>query len=233
MKKQILFICMFLSVLALHARAIQEDFRNAEENARLSYAFGMAIGYNFDLRSMGIEFDYEAFAEGLKAVVENAEPQFSEQEAMEMIETAMQNAIEKTAEANRLIEEEFLTNNSRRPEIQVTPNGLQYEIIIETNGEKPAPDSVVSVYYEGTLIDGSLFDSSEGEAVQIPLNMVISGWTEGLMLMGTGSKYRLYIPSKLAYGKNGIQNFIPPYSTLIFTVELLEILTTNYFEEEF
>jgi len=232
MKKQILFICMFLSVLALHARAIQEDFKNADEKARLSYAFGMAIGYNFDLRSMGIEFDYTAFAEGLKAVVENTETQFSEQEAMEMIETALQNAMEKTAEANRLSEEEFLASNSRRPEIQVTPSGLQYEIIIETNGEKPTPISVVSVYYEGTFIDGSQFDSSEGEAVQIPLNMVIPGWTEGLTLMSTGSKYRLYIPSSLAYGKNGIQNFIPPYSTLIFTVELLEILVANEFKEE-
>jgi len=234
MKKTFIFICLFLSVLALHARAIQEDFRNAEEKARLSYALGMTIGYNFGLRSMGIEFDYEAFAEGLRAAMEDSiEPQFSEQEAMEIVETALQNAMEKTAEANRLSEEEFLANNSRRPEIQTTPSGLQYEIIMETNGEKPAPNSVVSVYYEGTFIDGSLFDSSEGEAVNIPLDMVIPGWTEGLMLMGTGSKYRIYIPSNLAYGKTGVQNFIPPYSTLIFTVELLEILTTNYFEGEF
>jgi len=230
MKRQILFILMFLSVLALNARAIQEDYRNAEEKARVSYAFGMLFGSN--LTTTPLEFDYNAFTEGFIAMFEGAETQFTQQEAVEIVETAMYNAMEVIAEENRLREEEFLANNSRRPEIQVTPSGLQYEIILEANGEKPASDSIVSVYYEGTFIDGSLFDSSDGEAVHIPLDRVIPGWTEGLMLMSTGSTYRIYIPSSLAYGRSGAQNFIPPYSTLIFTVELLEILNTN-FEEEF
>jgi len=230
MKKQILFILMFLSVLALHARAIQEDYRNAEEKARVSYAFGMLFGSN--LVTTPLEFDYNAFTEGFIAMFEGAETQFSQQEAVEIVETAMYNAMEIVAEENRLREEEFLANNSLRPEIQVTPSGLQYEIIMEANGEKPASDSIVSVYYEGAFIDGSIFDSSDGEVVHIPLERVIPGWTEGLMLMSTGSTYRIYIPSSLAYGRNGAQNFIPPYSTLIFTVELLEILNTNV-EEEF
>jgi FKBP-type peptidyl-prolyl cis-trans isomerase len=222
---------MFLSVLVLHARAIQEDYRNAEEKARISYAFGMLFGSN--LSTTPLEFDYNAFTEGFKAMFEGAETQFTQQEAVEIVETAMYNAMEIVAEENQRREEEFLANNSRRPEVQITPSGLQYEIILEANGEKPAFNSVVAVYYEGNFIDGSLFDSSEGEAVHIPLDMVIPGWTEGLMLMSTGSKYRIYIPSNLAYGRNGVQNFIPPYSTLIFTVELLEILDINDFEEGF
>ena len=231
MKKQILFTCMFLSVLALHARAIQEDYRNAEEKARVSYAFGMLFGSN--LSTTPLEFDYDAFTEGFIAMFEGAETQFTQQEAVEIVETAMYNAMEIVAEENQRREEEFLANNSRRPEVQITPSGLQYEIILEANGEKPASDSLVSVYYEGNFIDGSMFDSSEGEAVQIPLGMVIPGWTEGLMLMSTGSKYRIYIPSNLAYGRKGAQNFIPPYSTLIFTVELLEILNASDFEGGF
>jgi FKBP-type peptidyl-prolyl cis-trans isomerase len=212
---------MFLSVLALHARAIQEDYRNAEEKARVSYAFGMLFGSN--LSTTPLEFDYDAFTEGFIAMFEGAETQFTQQEAVEIVETAMYNAMETVAEENRRLEEEFLANNSRRPEVQITPSGLQYEIILEANGEKPASNSLVAVYYEGYFIDGGLFDSSEGEAVQIPLDMVIPGLAEGIRLMSTGSKYRIYIPSNLAYGRNGVQNFIPPHSMLIFTVELLEI----------
>jgi FKBP-type peptidyl-prolyl cis-trans isomerase len=225
MKKLFVIVCLLLPVLSLNARAIQEDYKKAEEKARLSYAFGMAIGSNFDLKSMGLEFDYDAFAEGLKAMVENGEGQFTEQEAMEIIETALQKAMDRRAVENLAVEEAFLAANRERPEIQVTPSGLQYEILVEAEGEKPKPNSIVRVFYAGTFIDGSPFDSSdEDEGAYIPLEMVISGWTEGLLLMSEGSKYRFYIPSHLAYGKDGIQSVIPPYSALIFTVELLEII---------
>jgi FKBP-type peptidyl-prolyl cis-trans isomerase len=233
MKKTFIFICLFLSVLALHAKAIQEDYRNAEEKARLSYAMGMIIASNYNLSTLGLELDYNAFSEGLKATIENGETQFSLQEATEIVETAYYNAMEKVAEENRQHEEEFLAANSRRPEVQVTPSGLQYEVFEEADGEKPASNSIVAVNYEGTFIDGTLFDKSEDEGTNIPLEIVIPGWTEGLMLMSVGSKYRIYIPSSLAYGKNGFQNVIPPYSTLIFTVELLEIINLDYSEEEF
>jgi FKBP-type peptidyl-prolyl cis-trans isomerase len=233
MKKIFIFTCLFLSVLALHAKAIQEDYRNAEEKARLSYAIGMIVASNFNLGTLGLELDYNAFAEGLKVTIENGETQFSLQEATEIVETAYYNAMEKAAEENRQREEEFLAANSRRPEVQVTPSGLQYEVLEEADGEKPASNSVVAVNYEGTFMDGTLFDRSEDEGANIPMEMVIPGWTEGLMLMSVGSKYRIYIPSSLAYGKNGVQNVIPPYSTLIFTVELLEIINLDYSEEEF
>ncbi|WP_461248263.1 FKBP-type peptidyl-prolyl cis-trans isomerase, partial [Treponema sp. R6D11] len=207
---------------SLHAKAIQEDYKNSDDKVKASYAFGMLMASN--LKSVDIEFDYQAFSDGVKAVLENLELQFSEQEAMEIVETAIQRSMDKTAGENQKREIEFLAQNSQRPEIKTTPSGLQYEIITETDGEKPTEKSIVRVYYIGTFLDGTPFDSSnEDDGAYIPLEMVISGWTEGLMLMSVGSKYRFYIPSELAYGKEGIQSIIPPYSTLIFTVELLEI----------
>jgi FKBP-type peptidyl-prolyl cis-trans isomerase len=230
MKKVLIFICLFSSVLILHARGIQEDFRQAEEKAQVSYAFGMLFGSN--LRATPLEFDYEAFTEGFRAMFEDdTEPQFTEQEAIELVETAMHHAMERVAEENRRREEEFLATNSRRPEVQITPSGLQYEIILETEGAKPASGSVVLVHYVGTFIDGSMFDRSEPGGTYIPLEVVITGWTEGLKMMSQGSIYRLYIPSSLAYGRNGIQNIIPPYSTLIFLVELLDIMNLDDSEE--
>jgi FKBP-type peptidyl-prolyl cis-trans isomerase len=221
MKKLLIFICMSFCVLSLHARAIQEDMKNAEEKARVSYAFGMIIGAN--LRTTDIEFDYNAFTDGVRAMFEEAEAQFTEQEAIEIVEAALQSAMDRKSEENRKNEVDFLVTNSQRAEVNVTESGLQYEILEDSDGDKPNPDSVVKVKYVGTFMDGSPFDSSEEEGAYIPLEYVIRGWTEGLLLMSVGSKYRFYIPSVLAYGKDGIPSIIPPYSTLIFTVDLLEI----------
>ena len=229
MKKLIIFPCLFFVVFALNARAIQEEYRAAEEKARVSYAFGMVIGLSFDFGSMGIDFDYSAFAEGLKAVIENDNYQFSEMEAYDIIGAALDEAMERQAVVYRQIEEDFLNENVIRPEVMFTESGLQFEIIEETTGEKPRYDSVVKVNYIGTLIDGTTFDSSyDYDGAYIPLDMVIEGWSEGLMLMSVGSIYRLYIPSYLAYGTEGFHPVIPPYSTLIFTVELLEILNEEF-----
>jgi len=232
MKKITVFLCMFLAVTALYARAIQEDYRSAEEKERISYAFGMIIGSN--LSTTNIDFDVNAFAEGVRAILDDTvNPQFSEQEAIEIAETALYRAMERVSEVNRMAEEEFLTTNSQRPGVNITSTGLQFEIITETEGEKPKNNSVVLVNYTGTFIDGSPFDSSTEEGgAYIPLEMVIRGWTEGLMLMSVGSTYRFYIPSYLAYGKDGIQQIIPPYSTLIFTVDLLEIINDNDDDEQ-
>jgi FKBP-type peptidyl-prolyl cis-trans isomerase len=219
---------MSFCVFALHARAIQEDMKNAEEKARVSYSFGMIIGAN--LRSAEVEFDYSAFTEGVRAMLEGAETQFTEQEAIEIVEAALQSAIDRKSEENRKNEVEFLVSNSQRAEVSVTESGLQYEVLVDAEGEKPLPDSIVKVRYVGTFVDGSPFDSSEEEGAYIPLEYVIRGWTEGLLMMSVGSKYRFYIPSVLAYGKDGIPSIIPPYSTLIFTVDLLEIIENNNFD---
>lgn len=227
MKKLTILICMFLAVTTVYARAIKEDYTKAEEQAKVSYAFGMIMGTNLD--SMPLEFDYSAFSEGLRSILESGiEPLFSEQEAYDIVETALQRAMEKMSEGNRGIESDFLIANSQRPGVMVTESGLQYEVIKDTKGDKPTIESVVRVKYEGTFVDGSPFDKSEeAEGAMIPLEMVIQGWTEGIMLMSPGSIYKLYIPSDLAYGKDGIQGIIPPYSTLIFNVELLEIMPAD------
>ena len=226
MKKLCVFLVFLLPALTLYARAIQEDFKKADEKAQMSYAFGMVIGSDLRAAAGDMEFDYTAFSQGIKAVFENSETWLSEMEALEIVETALQNAMDKKTEESRITEELFLAVNRERPGVQVTDSGLQYEVLFEGEGEKPEPDSIVKVHYEGRLVDGRLFDTSynDDEPALIPLDRVISGWTEGIMLMNVGSKYQLYIPSNLAYGKTGFYDVIPPFSTLIFTVELLEII---------
>ena len=225
MKKTIIFLCLFFTVFFLYAKGIQDDYSKADEKARLSYAFGMIIGSQLGINKMGIDFDYNAFAEGLKATVEGEQKKMSDQEAMEIIEAALYKAEERQSTGNKTAEDEFFTTNGKRQEVKTTASGLQYEIMQNVEGKKPNKNSVVRVNYVGTFLDGRPFDSSSEEGgAYIPLENVIPGWTEGLMLMSPGSIYRLYIPSKLAYGKDGIQGVIPPYSTLIFEVELIDII---------
>jgi FKBP-type peptidyl-prolyl cis-trans isomerase FklB len=127
------------------------------------------------------------------------------------------------AEANQKAGEAFLAQNKTRPGVTETPSGLQYEILTEGTGPKPSAGSKVTCHYHGTLIDGTVFDSSvqRGQPATFPLNMVIKGWTEALQLMPVGSKWRLFLPSQLAYGERQTGSFIGPNSTLIFDVELI------------
>ena len=120
----------------------------------------------------------------------------------------------------------FLEENAKRPEITVTESGLQFEVLTAGEGEKPTADSTVRTHYHGTLINGTVFDSSyeRGQPAEFPVGGVIKGWTEALQMMGTGSKWRLYVPHELAYGERGAGAAIAPFSTLIFDVELLEII---------
>jgi FKBP-type peptidyl-prolyl cis-trans isomerase FkpA len=189
-----------------------------------SYAFGMALGS--DLKQTGLQFNYDAFTQGFKESIEGKETRISMEEAIRIIQTAFMSAMAKQAEENMAKETQFLEENGKKNGIQTTSSGLQYEVITQGSGVKPAASDTVSVHYEGTLIDGTVFDSSyeRGEPAQFPLGGVIPGWTEGIQLMNVGSTYRLYIPSALAYGEQGAGSSIPPNSALIFKVELLSIV---------
>ncbi|GAB6069655.1 FKBP-type peptidyl-prolyl cis-trans isomerase [Thiomicrorhabdus hydrogeniphila] len=146
--------------------------------------------------------------------------------AFQEINEIMQAQQAEKSQATAADGEAFLAENAKKDGIFITESGLQYEILTEGNGDKPSAESTVSTHYHGMLIDGTVFDSSveRGEPTQFPVNRVIPGWTEALQLMPTGSKWRLYIPQNLAYGAQGSGGKIPPYSALVFDVELLEIV---------
>jgi FKBP-type peptidyl-prolyl cis-trans isomerase len=188
-----------------------------------SYALGMNVGTS--LKADGIYPDVEAFSQGMKDILDDSKTRFTMEEAFQVFNEAFGILEEKREAVSRQAEITFLAENSKKPGIIITDSGLQYEIIKEGSGARPSYDNVVQVHYEGALTDGTVFNSSyaQGEPIEFPLSQVIAGWTEGLQLMGIGGKYRFYIPSDLGYGPEGRSPQIPPYATLIFEVELLDI----------
>ena len=192
--------------------------------AKISYAIGLSMGQN--LRGSGVtKLEYTDLAKGVQDVLEGQKPQISYQEAQTILGQFFSELENRIAGEQKKAGEEFLAANAKRAEVKTTPSGLQYEVLEATIGQKPKATDKVRVHYEGTLIDGTIFDSSykRGESISFALNQVIKGWTEGLQLMSVGSKYKLYIPYQLAYGEQGAGGSIPPYAALIFTVELLGI----------
>ena len=191
---------------------------------KISYALGLSMGQN--LMSSGVEsLNYQDLAAGIEDVLTKQQPKISYQEAQQVLNTFFQELEAKVAGAAKAEGEKFLAENAKREGVKVTASGLQYEILEPSLGQKPKATDTVRVHYEGTLIDGTVFDSSyrRGESITFPLNGVIQGWTEGLQLMSIGSKYKFFIPYQLAYGERGAGQSIPPYAALIFTVELLGI----------
>ena len=191
---------------------------------KISYAIGLSMGQN--LMGSGVtSLDYADLAAGIKDVLEKNQPQISYQEAQQVLGKFFSELEEKNAGEAKAVGEAFLAENAKREGVKVTESGLQYEVLEATIGQKPKATDKVRVHYEGTLIDGTVFDSSykRGESITFGLNQVIKGWTEGLQLMSIGSKYKLYLPYQLAYGERGAGANIPPYAALIFTVELLGI----------
>lgn len=191
---------------------------------KISYAIGLSMGQNL-LGSGVTKMEYSDLAEGIKDVLEKQQPKISYQEAQTILGKFFQELEQKIAGEQKAAGEKFLEENKKREGVKVTSSGLQYEVIEATIGQKPKATDTVKVHYEGTLIDGTVFDSSykRGEPISFGLNQVIAGWTEGVQLMSVGSKYKLYIPYNLGYGAQGAGGSIPPYSALIFTVELLAI----------
>jgi FKBP-type peptidyl-prolyl cis-trans isomerase FklB len=221
MKKLITGVLLFSSMAFCFAEGITENVASAEEDRDMSYSFGMLIGQ--DLKSTGLKFNYGAFTQGLIAVMEDQPSRFSMTEATAQVRIAFQAVLAEQAEIAREEEARFFAENAFKPGVISTETGLQYEVLVPGTGEEPTPDSRVTVNYQGFFRDGTIFDSSQGEPVEFPLNQVIPGWSEGIRLMRVGGKNRLYIPSALAYGSQGASDVIPPYATLIFEVELLGV----------
>jgi FKBP-type peptidyl-prolyl cis-trans isomerase FklB len=196
-----------------------------EDIKALSYCVGMSIaGSLIDQQLAGL--DTQVLAEAIDDAFSGKEPKYSPDEANAIIQRFMQLQMEKQFEENKKQGEEFLKTNAVKDGVQVTATGLQFEVLEEGNGAKPAATDTVTVHYHGTLIDGTVFDSSitRNQPATFGVRQVIPGWTEALQLMNQGSKYRLYIPQELAYGANPHPGGpIKPYSALIFDVELLEI----------
>ena len=191
---------------------------------KISYAIGLSMGQN--LMGSGVtSLEYADLAAGIKDVLEKNQPQISYPEAQQVLGKFFSELEQKIAGQAKAAGEAFLAENAKREGVKVTESGLQYEVLEATIGQKPKATDKVRVHYEGTLIDGTVFDSSykRGESITFGLNQVIKGWTEGLQLMSIGSKYKLYLPYQLAYGERGAGANIPPYAALIFTVELLGI----------
>ena len=201
---------------------------------RLSY--GIALRMSERMVADGMVMDVDAYALGMRDAFEGAEARLTEEEInaemmafQEKVEAEREAAQAQVAEGNAEAGAAFLAENAQREGIIVTDSGLQYEVVTAGEGASPGPDDQVEVHYRGTLIDGTVFDSSydRGQTVTFGVTQVIPGWTEALQLMKEGDKYNLYIPSDLAYGAGGAGQVIGPNSTLIFEVELIKILAED------
>ena len=192
---------------------------------KFSYGLGMGIGQN--LQSMGISnMSVEDFMKGISAVLAGGKTEMTHAEAQTVVNEHFRKLAEEAYAQNKNAGEAFLAENAKKEGVNVLPSGLQYQVIAEGNGKKPSATDRVQCHYEGTLIDGTIFDSSikRGEPAVFGVNQVIKGWVEALQLMQEGAKWRLYIPYDMAYGEHGAGEMIPPYSALIFDVELIKVL---------
>ncbi|KUG07701.1 FKBP-type peptidyl-prolyl cis-trans isomerase [Solirubrum puertoriconensis] len=198
---------------------------------QISYIIGRDLARNF--AQQGLDLDIDTLTQSLKEALSGQQSRLSPQQMQaamqqfqqQMAEQQPQDGGGQSAEQNKQEGAAFLAENKNKQGVNTLPSGLQYEVLNEGSGKKPSLKSSVTTHYHGTLIDGTVFDSSyeRGQPATFPVNGVIAGWTEALQLMSEGSKYRLYIPSELAYGTRGAGSDIGPNATLIFDVELLKV----------
>ena len=191
---------------------------------KISYALGLSIGNNF--RASGIKgLEIDDFINGINDVFNEAKPAIAFDEAQRLLQAYFKDLQAEKFEMNKQVGEEFLRINKEKRGVVTLPSGLQYEVLKTGDGQKPGPNDKVRCHYHGTLIDGRVFDSSieRGQPAVFGVSQVIRGWTEALQLMNVGSKWRLFIPSEMAYGAHGAGEAIEPNMTLIFDVELLGI----------
>jgi len=233
MKKMISMAAVLLLVgcnAADDKTASGESVALDNENAKFSYSVGMDVGNS--LKRLDEKLNMAAFDKGLSTALAGKESELSAEDIIEVKQAVLKRKQEefadkqkKTALENSSTGGKFLQENASAEGVKTTESGLQYKVLTPSNGAKPTAADIVKVNYEGKLLDDTVFDSSykRGEPVTFPLANVIEGWKEGLQLMTVGSKYRLFIPSKLAYGEQGAGNVIGPNAVLVFDVELLSI----------
>ena len=220
--KNIIAISALIFITACKSEATKEVVL-ANEIDSVSYSLGVNIGENIKTQFEDIKIDN--FLSGMQEVIDGVEPKVNNDQALMVIQNYFTK--KQSAKSEVKIEEgrKFLEENSKKEGVITLASGLQYEVIIDGSGEKPKLEDNVTTHYHGTLLDGTVFDSSvdRGEPASFPVGGVIKGWTEALQLMTVGSKWKLYVPYDLAYGERGAGPQIGPYSTLIFEVELLNI----------
>jgi len=190
----------------------------------VSYSVGILVAKN--LKAQGLsEINAELFQKAVSDIFNDGETLMTPEEAEGYFSNFMEKKQSMSGGDNKMAGEKFLAENAKKEGVVVLDNGLQYEVLVMGDGPKPAVTDKVYTHYHGMLIDGTVFDSSvdRGEPIEFPLNRVITGWTEILQLMPTGSKWRVYIPYDMAYGERGAGADIGPYSALIFEIELIEI----------
>lgn len=223
---------LILSLLCSGSFALQGQDLNTTMDS-ISYALGMNLGRSIS-QLEGIDLNREMIYQGLEDMFGDKEAALTQQDVQSLLMALQQEMQAAQMEQARAAASEakergqaFLEENKTKEGVEVTESGLQYKVITSASGPTPAATSVVKVHYEGRLLDGTVFDSSyeRGQPAEFPLNRVISGWTEGLQLMPVGSKFQFYIPSGLAYGDRGSPPAIGPGETLVFDVELLEIVS--------
>ncbi|WP_180057898.1 FKBP-type peptidyl-prolyl cis-trans isomerase [Acinetobacter sp. YH12141] len=228
MKIQISLMVLLLSSGSLFAKEINNISSEAE---KIGYSFGYLMGRsNADTLK---DLDLDAFSQGLKTAAAGQQSSLSDEEMTQVLTQYKRQSdakelivLKQKAEENAKAGKAFLQENAKKPGVKTTKSGLQYLVLKEGKGKSPSANSNVRVHYEGRLIDGTVFDSSiaRQQPVDFRTTQVITGWTEGLQLMKVGAKYRFFIPADLAYGQIGSGDIIEPNSTLIFDIELLEII---------
>lgn len=222
-----MLIRSFIGAAAVCAFAAAAQAQELETpSQKFSYTMGYQMGLS--LQQSGTELDEDILVQALRDALGGAEPKLSRNEMDQAIaeqRAALEEERQAQASVNLERSQEFLEENKGRDGVEVTDSGLQYEVLNEGEGASPTESDTVVVHYEGSLIDGTVFDSSyeRGNPASLPLNGVIEGWKEGLQLMSKGAKYKLYVPPELGYGEGGAGNRIGPNEALVFEVELLEI----------
>lgn len=233
-KLSIILLSIFVSALAVQAKSkkIKEDKKQetklelVSDTDSASYAMGVYMGKQSAMQLSTQDFNLDLFVKAFVDAVYDAPLKITPDSAVIFLNAYEKKVREQEAEQRKKQQADFLEANLQREGVKQTASGLQYMVVKMGEGEKPIASDKVRVHYEGYLLDGKKFDSSidRGKPTEFTFNRVIKGWTEGLQLMPVGSKFTFYIPYNLAYGSQGAGNVVPPYSTLIFEVELLDII---------